>query len=96
MLAVTFLASMLWLSTTAVAERIFTIRNRCPQSITVYINGQTQGLLAMNDFKNRTFEDSWSGLIYTDSNGGNANGAGTTRAGFYGQVSIPCYFPCIY
>ena len=92
MLALTFLASVLWLSATALADRIFTIRNRCPQSITLYINGQTQGLLAMNGFMNQTFEDSWSGLIYTDANGGNANGAGTTKAGFYGQVTIPLHF----
>ncbi|KIM35445.1 carbohydrate-binding module family 13 protein [Hebeloma cylindrosporum] len=82
-----FLATIFWLSATTLAERIFTIRNRCTQSITLYINGQTQGLLATNGFTNRTFEDSWSGLFYTDANGGNANGAGTTRAGFYGQTN---------
>jgi hypothetical protein len=27
-------------------------------------------------------------------NGGNSNGVGTTRAGFYGPVSIPLFVPC--
>jgi len=69
------------------ADRIITIRNRCPQSITLYINGQSQGLLATNGIRNSTFNDNWSGLIYTNVNGGNANGVGTTRAGLYGQTN---------
>ncbi|KAF8148280.1 ricin B lectin domain-containing protein [Crassisporium funariophilum] len=72
---------------TVLAVRQFTILNRCPQPIALYINGQTQGTLEANTGTNRTFEDTWSGLIYTTANAGNANGAGTTRAGFYGETN---------
>lgn len=56
--------SVSWLSASALAEKIFTIRNRCPQYITLYINGQMQGLLATNSFIDWIFENSWSDLIW--------------------------------
>lgn len=70
------------------ATRIITILNRCPSAIPLYINGQSQGdpLPARTGATNRTYEDTWQGLIYTTAGGGESNGAASTRAGFYGQV----------
>ncbi|KAJ3511872.1 hypothetical protein NLJ89_g3855 [Agrocybe chaxingu] len=83
----TFISLVILSSTAALAERLVTIVNRCPQTISVFINGQTQGLLTPNEATNRTYEDTWAGLIYSTTNEGGANGAGTTRAGFYGQTN---------
>ncbi|KDR77638.1 hypothetical protein GALMADRAFT_409624 [Galerina marginata CBS 339.88] len=69
--------------TRILAERLITVTNRCPHAITLYINGQTQGLLATSSATNRTFYDFLNGLIYTDANGEGANGASTTKARFY-------------
>ncbi|KDR77633.1 hypothetical protein GALMADRAFT_224914 [Galerina marginata CBS 339.88] len=87
MLVFAILAAAALAPTSTLAERLITVTNRCPQAITLYINGQTQGSLATNSITNRTFDDAWSGLIYTDANGGGANGASTTRAGFYGPTN---------
>ncbi|KAF8060691.1 G-X-X-X-Q-X-W domain-containing protein [Lyophyllum atratum] len=70
------------------ADRQYTIKNSCPAPITLYINGEAQPdfLPPSGGTAHRTFPDTWSGFIYTDANGGNGeNGAGTTRAGFYGE-----------
>jgi hypothetical protein len=83
------LLSLLVLQAIAVhAMRDYTITNNCPGASTLYINGASQGTLAANggstqQSMNNTFE----GLIYLDVNGGNQDGSGTTRAGFYGTVS---------
>ncbi|KAF9456845.1 ricin B lectin domain-containing protein [Collybia nuda] len=67
----------------ALATRKYSIVNSCPSAVTLYINGESQGLLAANGgTTTRDFPNTWSGFIYTDANGGNQNGAGTTRAGF--------------
>ncbi|GLB34535.1 putative G-X-X-X-Q-X-W domain-containing protein [Lyophyllum shimeji] len=81
------------------ADRQYTIKNSCPSSITLFINGAAQSVLkpAGGTFQT-TVPNDWSGFIYTDANGGNQNGTGTTRAGFYGQdgyyyiVKDPAYF----
>jgi hypothetical protein len=69
--------------------RLYTITNGCPQAITLYINGESQGKLAVGATTTRTMNENWSGFIYTDANGGSQTGTRTTRAGFYGDVSPP-------
>jgi len=84
---VPILVSLLILSTPfAVVARLFTIVNQCPESITLFINGESQGSLNARDgTTTRNFPRTWSGFIYTSANGGNQNGTGTTRAGFFGD-----------
>ncbi|PPQ81861.1 hypothetical protein CVT25_013461 [Psilocybe cyanescens] len=80
MLALTVLAHFLQSSST-LTERLITIVNRCPQPITLYINGQCQGSLAMGVATNR------AGLIYADANGGSSTGGSTTRVGLYSPTN---------
>jgi hypothetical protein len=71
------------------ANRYYNIRNKCPTDITLYINGVSQGTLAASGgFVQESFANDFDGFIFTDANGGNKNGSGATRAGFYGTVSI--------
>lgn len=77
------------LTTQVLALRHYSIVNSCPSAVTLYINGESQGSLAANGgTTTRDFNNTWSGLIYTDANGGNKNGTRTTRAGFFGDVSM--------
>ncbi len=70
-------------------SRIYNIVNNCPLSINLFINGQSEGSLASyGGTTSRTVSDTWSGFIYTDFNRGNQDGAGTVRAGFFGDVSF--------
>jgi hypothetical protein len=88
------LLSFLVLQTIGVqASRQYNILNKCPSDITLYINGTSQGTLpASGGFVQEIFANDFDGFIYTDANGGNSNGSGTTRAGFYGTVGIfPLY-----
>ncbi|KAF9523124.1 ricin B lectin domain-containing protein [Crepidotus variabilis] len=83
-LPVFFLLSYLpWI----LCERLVTIVNQCPDAIPLYINGQSQGTLARGGTIDQTYPDNWTGLVYTTANNGEANGAKTTRAGFYGQTN---------
>ena len=71
------------------AERDYTIKNKCPVAVDLYINGRSVGPIARNADIHKSFaEDCQSGLIYTTTNGGRTNGKRTTRAGFYGAVSM--------
>jgi hypothetical protein len=86
------------LATQALAVRKYSIVNSCPAAINLYINGESQGSLAANGGTTvKEYPNTWSGFIYTDANGGNQNGAGTTRAGFYGEVHIASWvtFPSL-
>ena len=93
---------LLAFSSIALANLQFTINNKCPQPITLYINGESQGSLASNGVISKIYSNNWSGFIYTNLNAGSGNtGVGTTRAGFYGNVSIIfewlsiiSYIPC--
>ncbi|KAJ7592610.1 G-X-X-X-Q-X-W domain-containing protein [Mycena floridula] len=70
----------------ALATRFYNITNNCPIPVTLYINGESQGTLASSGgFTTRTFDNNWSGFIYTDANQGNSDGSGTVRAGFFGE-----------
>ncbi|CAA7262364.1 unnamed protein product [Cyclocybe aegerita] len=68
------------------ATRHYSIVNNCPLSINLYINGESQGSLASQAVTTRDFADGFSGFIYTDFNRGNVDGAGTVRAGFFGDA----------
>jgi hypothetical protein len=95
MLQLSFL-SLLVLPTIVVhATREYIITNNCPAPIALYINGVGQGTLpASGGSTQRTLDNNFSGFIYTDANGGNQNGAGTTRAGFFGEVGVNlCIIP---
>lgn len=75
-----------------------TITNNCPTAIPIFINGAAQTTAADRaaDYPSvppghsivRTYEDTWSGLVYTNGNApgspGNS-GVGTTRVGFINQ-----------
>lgn len=80
-------ACLLQIPTFALA-RTYTIVNNCPQGINVLISGVSQGRLATGASITRTQTENWSGFIFTDANGGSATGERTTRAGFYGDVSL--------
>ncbi|KAF9457289.1 G-X-X-X-Q-X-W domain-containing protein [Collybia nuda] len=66
------------------AARRYNIVNNCPSTISVFINGNGQGPVPSGDTITRTFNNNFSGLIYSNANGGSSSGSGTTRAGFYG------------
>ncbi|KAF9466905.1 G-X-X-X-Q-X-W domain-containing protein [Collybia nuda] len=74
------------LSLSAVLARVFTITNRCPLPVTLYVSGGRQGTLnADGGTTQREFPEDWSGYIYTDANGGNGEKSErVARAGFYG------------
>ncbi|KAG6917049.1 hypothetical protein DXG01_004101 [Tephrocybe rancida] len=54
-------------------------------TIKLYINGESQGSLGVRTTTTRNLPKDWSGVIYSDINGGSATGEKTTRAGFYGM-----------
>ncbi|TFK22298.1 hypothetical protein FA15DRAFT_657639 [Coprinopsis marcescibilis] len=63
----------------------FAIYNRCSEPIDIYINGDKITATGAETIL-REFEDGWSGLIYSDANGGSQDGhTGTLRAGFFGD-----------
>ncbi|TFK37931.1 ricin B lectin domain-containing protein [Crucibulum laeve] len=64
----------------------YTIQNRCPADINLYIGGRLDGLIPTGDNVTRFLAPD-AGPFYTDANGGNANGVGSTKAGFYLQSS---------
>ena len=70
------------------AERDYTIKNKCPIAVDLYINGRSEGIIARNGEVHKSLAEDWSGLIYTTSNGGRTNGKRATMAGFYGAVSM--------
>jgi hypothetical protein len=62
----------------------YNIFNNCPSDINLYTGGVLDGNIASGGNVTR-FLDTGKALFYTDANGGNTNGAGTTRAGFFGN-----------
>ena len=69
------------------AERIYTIKNKCPATIKVYSGGHPRGTIPTGRSITKSFPDNWDGFIYTNANGGTVKGSKTTKAGFYGEVS---------
>lgn len=70
----------------AIATRHYSIVNKCPSPIDLFVNGESQGPLAVRATTTRDFDSSFDGFIYTTSNGGHLDGSHTTRAGFFGEV----------
>ncbi|KJA17545.1 carbohydrate-binding module family 13 protein [Hypholoma sublateritium FD-334 SS-4] len=68
------------------AERIYTIKNKCPVTIKVYSGGHPRGTIAAGRSITKSFPDNWDGFIYTNANGGTVKGSKTTKAGFYGET----------
>ena len=60
----------------------FIIRNMCPAPVNLYIGSQFDSTLPVGGNTTK-FSYVYTDFFFTDANGGNANGAGTTRAGFF-------------
>jgi hypothetical protein len=67
--------------------REYNILNNCPADIDLYIGGLFEANIPRAGNVTR-FLSTDAGFFYTDANGGNPSGAGTTRAGFFGNVGI--------
>ncbi|KAG5634339.1 hypothetical protein H0H81_002338, partial [Sphagnurus paluster] len=65
----------------------YSISNKCSQPINIFVDGGSRG--SIDTGSTTVIEQSldWSGVIYTDANGGSATGAGSTKAGFNGPGS---------
>ncbi|KAG5640885.1 hypothetical protein DXG03_006744 [Asterophora parasitica] len=67
-------------------DRNFRVINNCPEGINIFVNGITLGSLSANGGSGVVSEpDDFSGVFYTNANGGNQNGFNTLRAGFEGN-----------
>jgi len=73
------------------STRQYTVYNKCPMAIDLYIDGANHGVIPLNG--NVTKSLGSPGYFYTDANDGNQNAQGTIRAGFhadyYYMVSDP-------
>ncbi|GLB36919.1 putative G-X-X-X-Q-X-W domain-containing protein [Lyophyllum shimeji] len=73
-------------ATLASAVREITLVNSCPAPINIFVNGNWVDYLPDNGGTSlMSFNNNFTGFIYTDVNGGSETGVGTTRAGFFGQ-----------
>jgi hypothetical protein len=68
----------------------YTVVNKCPTSIKLYIAGSLDSTLATGASITKSLGID-AGFFYTDANGGNANGA-ATRAGFYDDNNSYIYY----
>ena len=75
------LLSLLAYTHLALAQTQYVVTNKCPSSIKLYINGNLDSTLATGVSTTKILGGADGGLFYTD-----ANGIGSTRAGFYGDV----------
>lgn len=66
--------------------RHYTVYNKCPTAINLYINGTTQGAIPTNGNVVKTLSTG-AGYFFTDAYGGGQNGNEAMRAGFY-DVSL--------
>ena len=80
------LLSLLAYTHLALAQTQYVVTNKCPSSITLYINGNLESTLATGASTTKTLGVADTGLFYTDANGGSQNCVESTRAGFYGDV----------
>jgi len=62
-------------------QRNYTIYNKCPSNITLYIAGTSYGQIMTNGSLTKQLSTS-AGYFSTDANGGSRNGQGSIRAGF--------------
>ncbi|KAJ3507115.1 hypothetical protein NLJ89_g6488 [Agrocybe chaxingu] len=61
--------------------RQYTIHNQCPSAVNLYIAGNFEGSIPSRGDTTK-FMSLGAGFFYTDANGGNPSGIGTSRAGF--------------
>jgi hypothetical protein len=66
--------------------RQYTVYNRCPTPIDLYIGGTKQATIPVEGNVVKTL-GTGAGYFFTDANGGSQNANGTIRAGFY-DVSV--------
>ena len=64
----------------------YTVVNKCPTSINLYIAGNLDSTLATGASVTKSLGID-AGFFYTDANGGSASGA-ATRAGFYDDNDV--------
>ena len=62
--------------------RQYTVYNRCPTPIDLYIGGTKQGTIPTDGNVVKTL-GTGAGYFFTDANGGSQNANGTIHAGFY-------------
>ena len=67
----------------------YTVYNKCPTPIDLYIGGEKHGTIPKNGNVVKTFSTS-PGYFYTDANGGTRNAQQTIHAGFYDVSRIRC------
>jgi hypothetical protein len=67
----------------------YTVYNKCPTAIDLYIGGVKHGTIPKNGNTVKTFSTP-QGYFYTDANGGSRNGKHTIHAGFYDVSGIRC------
>ncbi|KAF9529141.1 G-X-X-X-Q-X-W domain-containing protein [Crepidotus variabilis] len=72
------------------AQRQYTIVNKCPSSIDLYIAGAKDSTLAQGATATKSLSVD-AGFFYTNANGGSTDGQ-ATRAGFYGDSSVNYYY----
>ena len=60
--------------------------NKCPAPINVVVGGNITGIIPAGGTLNTNLGFNTGGFFFADANGGNANGLGTTRAGYFIQV----------
>ncbi|KAG6815704.1 hypothetical protein H0H87_012088 [Tephrocybe sp. NHM501043] len=72
------------LITTSLA-RVINVFNNCPQNVNIFVDGKSQGKLAVRTTLKLNQAKDWAGSIYTDANGASADGLTGTKAGFYGK-----------
>ena len=75
--------------------RQYTVYNKCPTSIDLYIGGVKDSTIPQNGNVVKTLSTG-AAFFYTDANGGSPTAEGTVRAGFYSDVSKRRYFVNLY
>jgi len=68
------------------AQRNYTVTNKCPTSVNLYIGGILDSTLATGVSTTKNLGVG-AGFFYSDANGGSASGPGT-RAGFFGDSQV--------
>ena len=79
-------AIFLWVIPTIAQIHQYTVVNKCPTSINLYIAGKLDRNLATGASVTKSLGID-AGFFYTDANGGSTNGA-ATRAGFYDDNNV--------
>jgi len=70
-------------------QQYYTVYNKCPTPIDLYIGGEKHGTIPKNGKIVKTFSTG-PGYFYTDANGGSKTAKHTIHAGFYDVSGIRC------